>query len=56
MDPSEDPDDVLRANRSREKTFVFDMVFDHRATQVTSFPPPLFFLTKMLNIRIVFLA
>ncbi|NXO56638.1 KIF19 protein, partial [Aramus guarauna] len=33
MDPSEDPDDVLRANRSREKTFVFDMVFDHRATQ-----------------------
>ncbi|XP_051488412.1 kinesin-like protein KIF19 [Apus apus] len=33
MDPSEDPDDILRANRSREKTFVFDMVFDHRATQ-----------------------
>ncbi|KAM6320401.1 LOW QUALITY PROTEIN: kinesin-like protein KIF19 [Podargus strigoides] len=33
MDPSEDPGDILRANRSREKTFVFDMVFDHRATQ-----------------------
>ncbi|NXL56601.1 KIF19 protein, partial [Chordeiles acutipennis] len=33
MDPSEDPDDILRANRSREKTFVFDMVFDQRATQ-----------------------
>ncbi|XP_059682572.1 kinesin-like protein KIF19 [Gavia stellata] len=33
MDPSEDPDDILRANRSREKTFVFDMVFDHRASQ-----------------------
>ncbi|XP_009986925.1 PREDICTED: kinesin-like protein KIF19 [Tauraco erythrolophus] len=33
MDPSEDPDDVLRANRSREKTFVFDVVFDYRATQ-----------------------
>ncbi|KAM6121939.1 kinesin-like protein KIF19 [Phoenicopterus ruber ruber] len=33
MDPSEDPDDILRANRSREKTFVFDMVFDDRATQ-----------------------
>ncbi|KAM9372382.1 kinesin-like protein KIF19 [Phaethornis superciliosus] len=33
MDPSEDPDDILRANRSREKTFIFDMVFDHRATQ-----------------------
>ncbi|XP_040976301.1 kinesin-like protein KIF19 [Aquila chrysaetos chrysaetos] len=32
-DPSEGPDDILRANRSREKTFVFDMVFDHRATQ-----------------------
>ncbi|KAF1522107.1 Kinesin-like protein KIF19, partial [Eudyptes sclateri] len=33
MDPSEDPDDILRANRSRENTFVFDVVFDHRATQ-----------------------
>nr|XP_013817066.1 PREDICTED: kinesin-like protein KIF19 [Apteryx mantelli mantelli] len=33
MDPSEDPDDILRANRSREKSFVFDMVFDHTATQ-----------------------
>ncbi|KAF1501405.1 Kinesin-like protein KIF19, partial [Megadyptes antipodes antipodes] len=33
MDPSEDPDDILRANRSRENTFVFDMVFDYRATQ-----------------------
>ncbi|NXE89252.1 KIF19 protein, partial [Menura novaehollandiae] len=32
-DPREDPDDILRANRSREKTFVFDMVFDHTATQ-----------------------
>ncbi|XP_054849652.1 kinesin-like protein KIF19 [Eublepharis macularius] len=33
MDPTEDPDDILRANRSREKTFIFDMVFDHRASQ-----------------------
>ncbi|XP_061456303.1 kinesin-like protein KIF19 [Rhineura floridana] len=33
MDPSEDPDDILRANRSREKAFIFDMVFGHRATQ-----------------------
>ncbi|KAM6379218.1 LOW QUALITY PROTEIN: kinesin-like protein KIF19 [Pluvialis apricaria] len=33
MDPSEDPDDILRAKRSREKTFVFDVVFDLRATQ-----------------------
>ncbi|TFK10444.1 RING finger protein 17 [Platysternon megacephalum] len=33
MDPSEDPDDILRANRSREKTFIFDKVFDHKATQ-----------------------
>ncbi|XP_014801679.1 PREDICTED: kinesin-like protein KIF19 [Calidris pugnax] len=32
-DPSEDPDDILRASRSRERAFVFDMVFDHRATQ-----------------------
>ncbi|XP_030433510.1 kinesin-like protein KIF19 isoform X1 [Gopherus evgoodei] len=33
MDPSEDSDDILRANRSREKTFIFDVVFDHKATQ-----------------------
>ncbi|XP_069068384.1 kinesin-like protein KIF19 [Pleurodeles waltl] len=33
MDPTEDPDDILRANRTREKTFVFDMVFDAKATQ-----------------------
>ncbi|KAJ6655924.1 hypothetical protein lerEdw1_004509 [Lerista edwardsae] len=33
MDPTEDPDDILRANRSREKTFIFDMVFGHKATQ-----------------------
>ncbi|XP_069503716.1 kinesin-like protein KIF19 [Ambystoma mexicanum] len=33
MDPSEDPGDILRANRSREKAFVFDMVFDERTTQ-----------------------
>lgn len=39
MDPSEDPDDILRANRSREKTFIFDMVFDQKATQVTFSPP-----------------
>lgn len=43
MDPSEDPDNILGANIPREKTFVFDRVFDHRATQVTSF---LFLLTK----------
>ncbi|KAM9222603.1 LOW QUALITY PROTEIN: kinesin-like protein KIF19 [Leptosomus discolor] len=33
MDPSEDPDDILQANRSQEKTLVFDMGFDHRPTQ-----------------------
>uniref|UniRef100_A0A8C9WCU5 Kinesin-like protein KIF19 n=1 Tax=Scleropages formosus TaxID=113540 RepID=A0A8C9WCU5_SCLFO len=33
MDPSEDPDDVLRANRSREKTYMFDVAFDFTATQ-----------------------
>ncbi|KAM3826815.1 kinesin-like protein KIF19 [Vipera latastei] len=33
MDPSEDPEDILRANRSREKTFIFDMVFGPQATQ-----------------------
>jgi kinesin family protein 18/19 len=33
MDPLEDPDDILRANRSRERQFVFDMVFDAKSTQ-----------------------
>ncbi|KAM6424005.1 kinesin-like protein KIF19 [Liasis olivaceus] len=33
MDPMEDPEDILRANRSREKTFIFDMVFGPQATQ-----------------------
>ncbi|XP_067938364.1 kinesin-like protein KIF19 [Watersipora subatra] len=27
MDPTEDPDDILRANRSRERTYVFDHTF-----------------------------
>jgi hypothetical protein len=35
MDPLEDPDDILRANRSRERQFVFDMVFDAKSTQVS---------------------
>ena len=34
MDPADDPDDILRANRSREKQFVFDCTFDGNATQV----------------------
>ncbi|XP_050776757.1 kinesin-like protein KIF19 isoform X2 [Gopherus flavomarginatus] len=33
MDPMEDPEDILRANRSREKSYVFDMAFDFTATQ-----------------------
>ncbi|XP_048870300.1 kinesin-like protein KIF19 isoform X3 [Brienomyrus brachyistius] len=33
MDPCEDPDDVLRAHRSREKTYMFDVTFDCTATQ-----------------------
>lgn len=34
MDPMEDPDDVLRANRSREKSYMFDIAFDFATTQV----------------------
>ena len=34
MDPQDDPDDVLRANRSREKNYAFDVVFDGSASQV----------------------
>ncbi|XP_053562914.1 kinesin-like protein KIF19 [Bombina bombina] len=33
MDPMEDPDDILRANRSREKSYMFDVAFDYSATQ-----------------------
>ncbi|XP_078510363.1 kinesin-like protein KIF19 isoform X1 [Lissotriton helveticus] len=33
MDPLEDPDDILRANRSREKSYMFDVAFDYTATQ-----------------------
>uniref|UniRef100_A0A1I8H8V5 Kinesin-like protein n=1 Tax=Macrostomum lignano TaxID=282301 RepID=A0A1I8H8V5_9PLAT len=33
LDPSEDPDDILRANRSRERQFVFDRAFDCNSTQ-----------------------
>lgn len=36
MDPCEDSDNVLRANRSREKTYMFDVAFDYTATQVCS--------------------
>ena len=35
MDPMEDPEDVLRANRSREKKYVFDYTFDGAANQVS---------------------
>uniref|UniRef100_A0A8B9JW44 Kinesin-like protein n=1 Tax=Astyanax mexicanus TaxID=7994 RepID=A0A8B9JW44_ASTMX len=33
MDPLEDPDNILRAHRSREKTYMFDVAFDYTATQ-----------------------
>ena len=38
MDPDEDPEDTLRAHRSREKTFIFDTVFDQHASQVPPSP------------------
>ncbi|NXW09590.1 KIF19 protein, partial [Fregetta grallaria] len=34
-DPMEDPDDVLHASRSREKSYIFDVAFDSMATQET---------------------
>ena len=40
MDPSEDPEDPLRTHRSREKTFIFDVVFDQHASQVPAPHPP----------------
>ena len=35
IDPSDDPDDILRINRSREKQYVFDVTFDGNTTQVS---------------------
>ena len=32
-DPNEDTDDILRANRSREKKYIFDHVFSSEASQ-----------------------
>lgn len=38
MDPAaDDPDDVLRVGRSREKQYVFDIAFDGASTQVYNF-------------------
>ncbi|XP_058290420.1 kinesin-like protein KIF19 [Hylobates moloch] len=33
MDPGEDPEDVARTHRSRERTFIFHRVFDQHASQ-----------------------
>nr|EAL23953.1 similar to hypothetical protein FLJ37300 [Homo sapiens] len=38
MDPSEDPEDVARTRRSRERTFIFDRVFGQHASQVSTCP------------------
>jgi len=34
MDPTDENDDVLRQNRSREKQFMFDLALDGQTTQV----------------------
>ncbi len=34
MDPCDDPDDILRVNRSREKQYVFDLALGPAASQV----------------------
>ena len=34
MDPNEDSDDILRANRSREKKFHFDVAFSENSNQL----------------------
>lgn len=39
LDPTADPDDILRANRSREKHYIFDYAFDQMATQVSNCLP-----------------
>lgn len=52
MDPLEDPDDILRANRSREKTYMLDVAFDYLASQVSpeqSPAPPIRGSTMVLS-------
>ena len=34
-DPNEDQDDILRANRSREKQYIFDCAFGPNSNQVS---------------------
>lgn len=34
-DPNEDQDDILRANRSREKQYIFDCAFGPSSNQVS---------------------
>lgn len=34
QDPMQDPNDVLHASHSREKSYIFDVAFDSTATQV----------------------
>ena len=36
-DPNEDQDDILRANRSREKQYIFDCAFGPNSNQVIEF-------------------
>ncbi|XP_068380684.1 kinesin-like protein KIF19 [Eschrichtius robustus] len=38
MDPGEDPEDTLHTHRSREKTFIFDIVFDLHTSQTARCP------------------
>ncbi len=41
MDPCDDPDDILRVNRSRERQYVFDLALGPAASQVgIVFLPP----------------
>ncbi|XP_055280312.1 kinesin-like protein KIF19 [Moschus berezovskii] len=40
MDLMEDLDDILRAHRSWEKSFLFDVAFDFTVTQAAGKPPP----------------
>ena len=42
-DPNEDQDDVLRANRSREKQYIFDCAFGPNSSQVSHIMTYLFF-------------
>ena len=54
MDPTDENDDILRQNRSREKQFMFDLALDGQTTQVR--PPVLGHRHEILTVILTLTA